>query len=63
MGARALGLDTGPMTGFDMQKASKLFFPNSNIKANMMINLGVGDHSKIFERSPRLPFEESGKII
>ena len=63
MAARSLGLDTGPMTGFDIDKVGETFFPNTRIKANMIVNIGVGNPNSIFERSPRLPFEEAAKIV
>ncbi|MBV9287960.1 MAG: malonic semialdehyde reductase [Hyphomicrobiales bacterium] len=55
---RALGLDAGPMTGFDPAKVEAAFFPDGKIKANVIVNIGYGDDSKLFPRSPRLPFEE-----
>ena len=63
LAARALGLDTGPMTGFDQEKVSEAFFPNSRVKANLIVNLGYGDHSKLFPRSPRFDFEEVARIV
>lgn len=63
MAARALGLDTGPMSGFDADKTTKEFFDGTTIKADWLCNLGYGDESSIFERSPRLSFDEACEII
>ncbi len=63
LAARALGLDAGPMSGFDNEKVDKEFFPGTRIKSNFLINLGYGDASKLFPRSPRLPFEEAARIL
>ncbi len=60
--ARALGLDCGPMGGFDAQKIDAEFFPDGKWKSLLLINLGYGDSSKLFPRSPRLAFEEACKI-
>jgi 3-hydroxypropanoate dehydrogenase len=60
---RALGLDTGPMTGFDNAKVDAEFFPEGKIKSNVIINVGYGDHEKLFPRNPRLSFEQMAKII
>jgi 3-hydroxypropanoate dehydrogenase len=62
MAARALGLDTGPMGGFDHDKVDEAFFAGTTIKSNFLINLGVGDPASIFPRSPRLPFDEAARI-
>jgi len=61
--ARSIGLDCGPMTGFDADKMNETFFPDGKIKINMICALGRGDVSKIFPRSPRLEFEEACEII
>jgi 3-hydroxypropanoate dehydrogenase len=63
LAARSLGLDAGPMSGFDNEKVDREFFPNSKIRSNFLINLGYGDSSKLFPRSPRLNFEEAAQII
>ncbi len=60
--ARALGIDTGPMSGFDNAKVDAAFFPDGRWKSNFLCNLGKGDASKIFARSPRLSFEEACRI-
>jgi 3-hydroxypropanoate dehydrogenase len=61
--ARALGLDCGPMSGFDAAKVNAEFFPDGKWKANFLCNLGYGDPSKLFPRSPRLSFEEACRIL
>jgi 3-hydroxypropanoate dehydrogenase len=61
--ARALGLDAGPMSGFDNAKVDKEFFPDGKVKSNFLINLGYGDHNKLFPRSPRLHFSEAAQIL
>ena len=60
--ARALGLDCGPMSGFDAAKVDAAFWAGSSVKTNFIINLGHGDASKLFARSPRLSFEEACQI-
>ncbi|TDK29542.1 malonic semialdehyde reductase [Luteimonas terrae] len=63
MAARALGLDTGAMSGFDNAKVDEAFFAGTSIKSNFLVNLGKGDPSTIFPRSPRLPFDEAARIV
>jgi len=63
LAARALGLDTGPMSGFDNAKVDEAFFAGTKVKSNFLINLGYGDHSKLFPRSPRPSFEEFARIV
>jgi len=63
LAARALGLDAGPMSGFDNAKVDKEFFPDGKVKSNFVINLGYGDHAKLFPRNPRLPFAEAAQIL
>ena len=60
---RALGLDAGPMGGFDAAKVEAGFFPEGKIKANVLINIGYGDDSKLFPRNPRLAFEEMATLL
>ena len=55
---RALGLDTGPMTGFNNAAVDEAFFKGTPVKSNILINIGYGDASGLFPRSPRLAFEE-----
>ena len=57
--ARALGLDCGPMSGFDNAEVDRLFFPDGKVKSNFLCNLGFGDPSALFPRSPRLAFDEA----
>ncbi|OYY11799.1 MAG: malonic semialdehyde reductase [Rhizobiales bacterium 35-68-8] len=61
--ARALGLDCGPMSGFDAAKVNGEFFPDGKVKVNFIAALGHGDHSKVFDRLPRLPFDEGASLI
>lgn len=61
--ARSLGLDCGPMSGFDMKKADELYFAGTTVKVNFLCNLGYGDPAGLFERSPRLPFADACKIV
>jgi 3-hydroxypropanoate dehydrogenase len=60
--ARAFGLDCGPMSGFDNAKVDAAFFAGTTIKSNFLCNLGHGDASKLYPRSPRLTFEEACQI-
>ena len=62
LAARALGLDCGPMSGFDNAKVDAAFFPDGRCKSNFLCNLGYGDPSKIFPRNPRLEFDEACSI-
>lgn len=59
MAARALGLDTGAMSGFDKARVDEAFFAGTSWKSNFLINLGYGDTSKLFARLPRLPFDDA----
>ncbi|HLN25871.1 MAG TPA: malonic semialdehyde reductase [Patescibacteria group bacterium] len=63
LAARALGLDAGPMSGFDNAKVDAEFFPGGRIKSNFLINLGHGDASKLYPRNPRLDFDEVAQIL
>jgi nitroreductase len=67
LAARALGLDTGPMTGFDAAGVDAEFFANdperANWKSDILINLGVGTTKNLFPRLPRLAFEEAARIL
>jgi 3-hydroxypropanoate dehydrogenase len=56
--ARALGLDVGAMSGFNNDKVDAVFFPDGRLKSNFLCNIGYGDPSKIFDRNPRLEFDE-----
>jgi 3-hydroxypropanoate dehydrogenase len=59
LAARALGLDTGPMSGFDNAKVDQAFFEKSSWKSNFICNLGYGDAAKLHPRGPRLGFEQA----
>ena len=61
--ARAVGLDCGPMSGFDNAKVDAEFFAGTPVKSNFICNLGHGDASKLFPRSPRLSFEEACSLV
>jgi 3-hydroxypropanoate dehydrogenase len=63
MAARALGLDCGPMSGFDNRGVDREFFSGTNVKSNFLCNLGYGDGSVLFPRSPRFDFDEMARII
>jgi 3-hydroxypropanoate dehydrogenase len=63
MAARALGLDTGPMSGFDRGVVDAEFFAGSGWKSNFLINLGYGDGRDIFERLPRLAFDDACQML
>lgn len=60
---RAVGLDTGPMTGFDNAKVDAEFFPDGHVKSNVLINIGHGDAEKLFPRNPRFSFDQMAKIL
>ncbi|MGA2492784.1 MAG: malonic semialdehyde reductase [Roseiarcus sp.] len=59
---RAVGLDTGPMTGFDNAKVDAEFFAGTDVKSNVIINIGYGDYEKLFPRSPRFAFDQIAKF-
>jgi nitroreductase len=63
LAARAVGLDCGPMSGFDVAKVDAAFFAGTEITTNFICNLGYGDASKLHPRSPRLTFEEACRIV
>lgn len=63
MAARALGLDCGPMSGFNNKKTDELFFADTNIKSNFLVNLGYGDDAGLFSRSPRFSFHDVCEIV
>ena len=62
MAARALGLDTGPMTGFDNDRVDAAFFAGTTVRSNILVNLGQGDPAAVYPRSPRLSFAEAARI-
>jgi 3-hydroxypropanoate dehydrogenase len=61
--ARALGLDCGPMSGFDNAGVDGEFFAGTQVKSNFICGVGHGDPSGVFARSPRLAFDEACKIV
>ncbi|MDP2639480.1 MAG: malonic semialdehyde reductase [Betaproteobacteria bacterium] len=61
--ARAIGLDCGPMSGFDNAKVDAEFFGGTGIKSNFLCNIGYGDPAKVMPRSPRLAFDEACKLL
>lgn len=64
LAARALGLDCGPMSGFNNKKVDDEFFSGGErIKSNFLCNLGYADHSKLFPRNPRLDFDEACQLL
>jgi 3-hydroxypropanoate dehydrogenase len=62
MAARALGLDCGPMSGFDHAKIDAAFWAGSSVKTNFICALGRGDATKVFQRNPRLSFDEACRL-
>lgn len=62
LAARSLGLDCGPMSGFNNAMVDEAFFAGTAIRSNFLVNLGKGDASSIFPRSPRLGFDEACRI-
>src|SRR5437764_4946144 len=62
LAARSLGLDCGPMSGFDNAKVDAAFCAGTTVKSNVLRNLGHGDGTKLYPRSPRLTFEEACQI-
>jgi 3-hydroxypropanoate dehydrogenase len=61
--ARALGLDCGPMSGFDRAKMDAAFWPDSTVRTNFICCLGEGDPGKVLARSPRLPFDDACSLV
>ena len=62
LAARSLGLDCGPMSGFDNAKLDAAFFAGTSWRSNFLVNLGHGDRTTIFQRSPRLSFDEACRV-
>lgn len=60
---RAVGLDAGPMSGFDKATVDAEFFKNTRIRSNFLINIGYGDVAQLYPRGPRLAFEDMAKIL
>jgi 3-hydroxypropanoate dehydrogenase len=63
LACRSLGLDCGPMSGFDATKVDAAFFPDGQVKANLLINLGYGDATGLYPRGPRLEFDEACTVV
>lgn len=63
LAARTIGLDAGPMSGFDNAKVDAEFFAGTSWRSNFLCGLGHGDPGQVFERLPRLPFEETCRIL
>ena len=63
LAARALGLDVGPMSGFDNAGVDAAFFEGTNIKSNFIASIGYGTEGGLFPRNPRLDFEEAAQIV
>lgn len=61
--ARALGLDAGPMSGFDVEGVKQEFFAGTSVEPNFIMNLGYGSDENLFPRSPRLTFDEAAQIL
>jgi 3-hydroxypropanoate dehydrogenase len=61
--ARALGLDCGPMSGFDTDKVDREFFPDGTVKSNFLCNLGYGEAGKVHPRAPRFAFDDACQIL
>ena len=60
---RAMGLDVGPMSGFDKAIVDAEFFPEGTVKSNFLVNIGYGDETKLYPRGPRLTFEEVAQLL
>ena len=63
LAARALGLDCGPLSGFSSVQVDAEFFPDGRIKSNFLCNIGYGDRSSLFQRLPRLTFDEACELL
>lgn len=63
LAARSIGLDVGPMSGFDAETLNTIFFADGRYRVNFLCNLGYGDSSKLFPRSPRLRFEQACQLL
>jgi nitroreductase len=61
--ARALGVDTGPMSGFDNAAVDAAFFAGTSVRSNFITTLGYGDPASVFPRLPRLSFEEATRSL
>jgi nitroreductase len=63
LAVRSLGLDAGPMSGFNSSKLDEIFFPDGKVKSNFICSIGYGDKSRLYPRGPRLEFEEACQIV
>ncbi|MFJ3055472.1 malonic semialdehyde reductase [Herbaspirillum sp. NPDC087042] len=63
LAARSIGLDVGPMSGFDAQQVNASFFPDGRCRVNLLCNIGYGDTRMLFPRSPRLAFEQACSVL
>lgn len=63
LASRAVGLDAGPMSGFDNEAVDREFFAGTTIRSNILVNLGVGDAAMLHPRNPRLSFDEACKVL
>ena len=63
MAARAIGLDCGPMSGFDARQVDAAFFAGTTVRANFVCSLGYGDPAKVRPRAPRLSFDQACRIV
>lgn len=63
LACRAVGLDAGPMSGFDNDGVDREFFAATTIRSNILVNVGVGDAGRLHPRNPRLSFDEACKVI
>lgn len=63
LAARALGLDVGPMSGFDNAAVDREFFPEGRVRSNFLANIGHGDDAGLYPRGPRLPFDAAATVL
>ncbi len=63
LAARALGLDCGPISGYDSDAVDATFFAGTNVKSNFLCNIGYGSGKNMFDRSPRLGFDDACKVL
>lgn len=63
MACRALGLDCGPMSGFDREKVDTAFFAGTGWQSNLLVNIGYGDSNRVYPRLPRLDFDDACALL
>ena len=63
LAARALGFDSGAMSGFDPQVVNQAFFPDGRYKVNFLLNIGIADPAGVYPRGPRLAFDQVATIL